>query len=155
MEFARKLFSDIQTKYPELKDVKLEEINKHDQKLIDLYGYTDADVMQESSYILIGKEYRTLKMSPKYIYIRTEKDDDIFSNNKVMYILLHEIAHCLTPYVQQREGKRKWVEEYHSFLYYANLAKVNRKAKELGYPIDSKMFDIKILERNQRIHLNM
>lgn len=154
MEFANKLLSKLQKKIPELQNIKLNKIDEFKPSLIDYYGYTDADIIQDYYKYYDNKKCRILPMKASNIYIRTQSDNKTFSDNKIIYILLHEIAHCLTPYVEIKDGN-KWVVEHHSRLFYGNLLRVNREASKLGYDIDKKMLNIKTLERHQRVHLNM
>jgi hypothetical protein len=155
MEFAHKLLNNIKRKIPELQNITLQQMDETTPSLIDYYGYTDADIIPSKYTYSKDKQTRTLVMKATNIYIRIQSEQkESFSNEKIMYILLHEIAHCLTPYVEIKQN-RKWEVEYHSRLFYGNLLRVNREAKNIGYQIDKNMLNMKTLERQQRVYLNI
>lgn len=151
MDFIQKVFSNLQNKLPELKNVKLGTIDDSKPELADFYGYTDTEDVY--GIYKTTKKYRTIEREATKIYIRLSKDNVSFTKEILLCILLHEIAHCLTPYVEVKQ-KKGWVTDHHSHIFYGNLVRVNREAKNLGYDIKSEMLNTRTVERYQRILLN-
>jgi hypothetical protein len=151
MQFIQKVFTDLQISIPELKNVKLDSIDELDSELTDFYGYTDTKGVYGK--YKTSKNYRTLERQATDIYIRLSNEGVPFPEEILLCILLHEIAHCLTPHVEIKQ-KKGWIIEHHSQLYYGNLTRVNREAKKLGYDIKPEMLNIRTVERYQRVILN-
>lgn len=60
----------------------------------------------------------------KYQYVAPNRIQLNLNLDNALYVLLHEIAHCLSPYVWRKNKKDEWEYKEHDRIFYDKLWEV-------------------------------
>jgi len=120
LNLINNIFDIYKQKYKELTNVDIKFVNKINIAS-DLCGATNCDIIGE--YVYVGK-MRRKKIIPKEILI---VDDKNLNEEKIKFILFHEIAHCLCDHIE-RKVKNKWIIYDHSNIFYDKYIEVVKYA---------------------------
>jgi len=138
MDKFEKLFNLLQKEFKfsnkitlcEITDEENAELAKNDMEgneLNDIYaGFMKSDIVGDWKY---ENKRRVCSCEPKSIHIRMKINGNLVEETFVVLTLLHEIAHILTPVVQEKDKvTNKWFFNNHSLLFYQNFTKMLRWA---------------------------
>lgn len=142
LDDAQFIVDTIASNITELKGLRVEEIKDVDN-LDDVSGCCESNIVS-SPWSYDGKfRYLPIKVDKIKISMRSK-------NRSFLLVVLHELAHCLTPYVEVKIGK-KWYRDDHSDKFYNNYVRILRIAK------DKKIYkgevNIKHIKRLDNYHL--
>lgn len=113
------VFNRLKEVYPQLAPIKLKQIGSTNGKRY--HGMAKLN-FEDKEFTTDGKS-RWKDIAPSCIQLD-------FSLKDALYVLLHEVAHCLVPYYE-RKVKGEWVRIEHDRAFYAKLLEVIEQANKL------------------------
>jgi len=147
MEYCQKILDKLKLTFKTFEGIELKEMTEED---FEIHG---QNVMGFSKINLIktdwntDKNYRMMPIEPIGVTIRLNDDKGhTLTNDKLLGTLVHELGHCLTPYIQVKE-KRSWYEDNHTDQFYINYLAVARQCYKLGIWKNKSLLQLRALKR--------
>jgi hypothetical protein len=144
MEYCKEVLNKIAKHIPILLDIEIESL-EHDED--DYLGFSQITIKKDVAWKYYDKSYRYIDIIPHKILIKFhDENSNVISNSSLLHVLLHEISHCITPYIEKKE-KKKWIADDHGKHFYDNYLRVMRVAYDEEIHNKSNMLTIRGLKK--------